>query len=129
MGKPGLWKLRSPYELFIIKPCCPHNLLIAFPFLSQFIINPAVLFIIQMKSPPPLIKQCIQPCNYNLSYSLTHYKYWSLRANLLVIVANESTIIFPVVQIKLIIENKHIICALGNLHYRISREKFEPEPG
>ena len=32
-------------------------------------------------------------------------------------------------QIKLLIENKLIICALGNLHYKISREKFEPEPG
>ena len=32
------------------------------------------------------------------------------------------------VQIKLLIENKLIICALGNLHYKISREKFEPEP-
>ena len=26
-------------------------------------------------------------------------------------------------------ENKLIICALGNLHYQISREKFEPELG
>ena len=34
-----------------------------------------------------------------------------------------------VLQIKLLIENKLIICALGNLHYKISREKFEPEPG
>ena len=34
-----------------------------------------------------------------------------------------------IIQIKLLIENKLIICALGNLHYRISREKFEPEPG
>ena len=33
------------------------------------------------------------------------------------------------IQIKLLIENKLIICALGNLHYEISREKFEPEPG
>ena len=33
------------------------------------------------------------------------------------------------VQIKLLIENKLIIFALGNLHYKISREKFEPEPG
>ena len=32
-------------------------------------------------------------------------------------------------QIKLLIENKLIICAMGNLHYKISREKFEPEPG
>ena len=32
-------------------------------------------------------------------------------------------------SIKLLIENKLIICALGNLHYKISREKFEPEPG
>ena len=32
-------------------------------------------------------------------------------------------------EIKLLIENKHIICALGNLHYKISREKFEREPG
>ena len=32
-------------------------------------------------------------------------------------------------QIKLLIENKLIICALENLHYKISREKFEPEPG
>ena len=31
-------------------------------------------------------------------------------------------------QIKLLIEKKLIICALGNLHYKISREKFEPEP-
>ena len=30
---------------------------------------------------------------------------------------------------KLLIENKLIICALGNLHYKISREKFEPELG
>ena len=29
----------------------------------------------------------------------------------------------------LLIENKLIICALGNFHYKISREKFEPEPG
>ena len=28
-----------------------------------------------------------------------------------------------------LIENKLIICALGNLHYKISRDKFEPEPG
>ena len=27
------------------------------------------------------------------------------------------------IQIKLLIENKFIICALGNLHYEISREK------
>ena len=33
------------------------------------------------------------------------------------------------IQIELLIENKLIICALGNLHYKISREKFEPEPG
>ena len=32
-------------------------------------------------------------------------------------------------EIELLIENKLIICALGNLHYKISREKFEPEPG
>ena len=32
-------------------------------------------------------------------------------------------------KIKLLIENKLIIRALGNLHYKISREKFEPEPG
>ena len=32
-------------------------------------------------------------------------------------------------KIKLLTENKLIICALGNLHYQISREKFEPEPG
>ena len=31
--------------------------------------------------------------------------------------------------IKLLIETKPVICALGNLHYKISREKFEPEPG
>ena len=31
--------------------------------------------------------------------------------------------------VKLLIENKLIICALGNLHYKISREKFEPKPG
>ena len=30
---------------------------------------------------------------------------------------------------KLLIENKLIICALRNLHHKISREKFEPEPG
>ena len=29
----------------------------------------------------------------------------------------------------LLIENKLIIFALGNLHYKISREKFEPEQG
>ena len=29
---------------------------------------------------------------------------------------------------KLLIENKLIVCALGNLHYQISREKFQPEP-
>ena len=28
------------------------------------------------------------------------------------------------IQIKLLIKNKLIICALGNLHYEISREKF-----
>ena len=33
------------------------------------------------------------------------------------------------IQIKLSIENKLIICAMGNLHYQISREKFEREPG
>ena len=32
-------------------------------------------------------------------------------------------------QIKLLIENKLIIYALGYLHYKISREKFEPEQG
>ena len=31
--------------------------------------------------------------------------------------------------IKLLTENKLKICALGNLHYQISRQKFEPEPG
>ena len=31
------------------------------------------------------------------------------------------------IQINLLIEKKLIICALGNLHYKISREKFEPE--
>ena len=33
------------------------------------------------------------------------------------------------IRIQLLIENKLIICALGNFHYKISREKFEPEPG
>ena len=33
------------------------------------------------------------------------------------------------IQINLLIENKLIICALGNLHYMTSREKFEPEQG
>ena len=36
---------------------------------------------------------------------------------------------FNDVFIKLSSENKPIICAFGNLHYQISREKFEPEPG
>ena len=36
-------------------------------------------------------------------------------------------IIIITIKIKLLIENKLIICAFGNLHYRISREKFEPE--
>ena len=31
------------------------------------------------------------------------------------------------IQIKLLIEKQLIICALGNLRYKISREKFEPE--
>ena len=31
--------------------------------------------------------------------------------------------------ITILIENKLIICALANLHYKISRENFEPEPG
>ena len=26
-------------------------------------------------------------------------------------------------------KTKLIICAFGNLHYQISREEFEPEPG
>ena len=30
---------------------------------------------------------------------------------------------------KLLSENKLKICAFVNLHYQISREKFEPEPG
>ena len=30
-------------------------------------------------------------------------------------------------QIKLLSENKLIICAFRNIHYQISREKFEPE--
>ena len=34
-----------------------------------------------------------------------------------------------IIQIKLLIENRLIICALGNLQYKISREKFEPELG
>ena len=38
-------------------------------------------------------------------------------------------LIVEYIQIKLLIEEKLIICALGNLHYQISREKFEPEPG
>ena len=33
------------------------------------------------------------------------------------------------IQIKLFSENKLTICALGNLNYQISREKFELEPG
>ena len=33
------------------------------------------------------------------------------------------------ILIKLLIENKLIICALGNLHYKISREKFKSKPG
>ena len=36
---------------------------------------------------------------------------------------------WPDFYIKLLIENKLIICALRNLHYQISREKLEPEPG
>ena len=35
----------------------------------------------------------------------------------------------PFYQIKLLNENKLIICALRNLHYEVSREKLEPEPG
>ena len=38
-------------------------------------------------------------------------------------------IIIIIIKIKLLIENKLIICALGNLHYKLSREKFELEPG
>ena len=34
-----------------------------------------------------------------------------------------------VIKIKLLSENKLIICALGNLYCQISREKFKPEPG
>ena len=34
-----------------------------------------------------------------------------------------------VFQFNLLSENKLIICAFGNLHYQISREKFGPEPG
>ena len=30
---------------------------------------------------------------------------------------------------KLLSENKLIICVFGNMHYQISREKFEPESG
>jgi hypothetical protein len=33
------------------------------------------------------------------------------------------------IQIKLLSENKLIICAFVNLHYQISREQFVPEPG
>ena len=33
------------------------------------------------------------------------------------------------IQIELLIENKLIICALGYLYYKVSREKFEKEPG
>ena len=33
------------------------------------------------------------------------------------------------IQIKLLSENELIICAYGNIHYQISREKFKPEPG
>ena len=36
---------------------------------------------------------------------------------------------FKKIRVKLLIQNKLIICALRNLHYQISREKFEPEPG
>jgi hypothetical protein len=32
------------------------------------------------------------------------------------------------IGIKLLIEKKLMICALGNLHFQISREKFEPGP-
>ena len=34
-----------------------------------------------------------------------------------------------IIYIACLVENTLIICALGNLHYKISREKFEPEPG
>ena len=34
-----------------------------------------------------------------------------------------------IILIKLLIENKLIICALGNLHYKISREIFDFQPG
>ena len=44
-------------------------------------------------------------------------------------VADTSLINRSHIQIKLLLENKLIICALGNLHYQISREKFEPELG
>ena len=33
------------------------------------------------------------------------------------------------IQIKLLSGNKLLIWGFGNLHYQISREKFEPEPG
>ena len=35
----------------------------------------------------------------------------------------------PIIELELLRENKLIICVFGNLHYQISREKFEPEPG
>ena len=35
--------------------------------------------------------------------------------------------ILEVRKYMILIENKFIICALGNLHYQISRDKFEPE--
>ena len=46
------------------------------------------------------------------------------------IVSIKNEVVYKIfIQIKLLIEIKLIICALGNLHYKISREKFEPEPG
>ena len=34
-----------------------------------------------------------------------------------------------IIHIKILSENKLMICAIGNIHYQISREKFEPELG
>ena len=65
----------------------------------------------------------INPTSYK-EYTSSLYKL-----DTMAILKTNKDIWLSIIQFKLLIENKLIICALGSLHYEISREKFEPEPG
>ena len=70
-----------------------------------------------------MVAYCVVLCSHCLCCLFSLHLFFSMTK----VIFNQH--IISLFEIKFLIENKLIICALGNLHYKILREKFEPEPG